>query len=107
MAEVAQRAGEAVGLLVVQTAVAEVAAGAVTAAGAAGAVEAYFRGLQGPEKAEEQEEHSFISWLPHQHRQCDTWQGFMGRAPNLGFRLKAALFEGDTLLLPFLTFSLF
>jgi len=46
--EVAQRAGEAVGLLVVQTAVAEVAVGAVMAAGAAGGAVAYFRGLQGP-----------------------------------------------------------
>lgn len=49
MVEVAQRAEEAVGLLVVQTAVAEVAVGAVMAAGAAGGVVAYFRGLQGPE----------------------------------------------------------
>lgn len=53
MAEVAQRAGEAVGLLVVQTAAAEVAVGAVMAAGAAVGAVAYFRGLQGPEKAEE------------------------------------------------------
>lgn len=50
MAEAAQRAEEAVGLLVVRTAVAEVAVGAVMAAAAAGAVEAYFRGLQGPEE---------------------------------------------------------
>lgn len=48
VAEVAQQAGEAVGLLVVQTAAAEVAVGAVMAAGAAVGVVAYFRGLQGP-----------------------------------------------------------
>lgn len=47
--EVAQRAGEAVGLLVERTAVAEVAVGAVMAAGAAGGVVVYCRGLQGPE----------------------------------------------------------
>lgn len=46
--EVAQRAGEAVGLLVERTAVAEVAVGAVMAAGAAGGVVVYCRGLQGP-----------------------------------------------------------
>lgn len=46
--EEAQPVGEAVGLLVVQTAAAEVAAGAVMAAGAAGEVGACFHGLQGP-----------------------------------------------------------
>lgn len=51
--EVAQPAEEAVGLLVVQTAAAEVAVGAVMAAEAAGGVVAYSRGLQAPEKAKE------------------------------------------------------
>lgn len=46
--EVARRAGEAVGLLVERTAVAEVVVGAVTVAVAAGGAVVYCRGLQGP-----------------------------------------------------------
>lgn len=75
MVEVARRVGAVVGLLVVQMAVAEGAAGAAMVAGAAVGAVAYFRGLLEPWKAEERENSILTSLLPQLGPHCAGIKG--------------------------------